>query len=81
MEKVDHIIHAKWIITGEPNQDPFENHAVIINGEIIKAILPSDQVSQHYQSTDTQTLASHVLTPGFINTHTHLSMNYFRGRR
>ena len=30
MEKIDHLIHAKWIITCEDNNRVLENHALAI---------------------------------------------------
>lgn len=79
MEPVDNIIHAQWIITGEPDQKPLENHALVIKADRITAILPSDEATQKYSAKQTETLSAHAIIPGLINAHTHLAMNYFRG--
>lgn len=78
MEKIDSIIHAKWIITCEPTNRVLENHALAIKDGKIHAILPSQEASTKY-SGKIEHYSSHALTPGFINSHTHIAMNVFRG--
>lgn len=75
----DQIIHAKWIITCEANNEVLENHALVIENEKIIDILPSAKVSEKYSTTKEEYFNSHAICPGFINTHTHVPMNYFRG--
>lgn len=79
MEKIDQIIHAKWIITCEENNQILDNHALVIKDGKILAILPSHEASTQYQSATEETFSSHAIMPGFINSHTHISMNMFRG--
>lgn len=79
MEQVDIIIQAKWIITGEDVNQTLENHAIIIQNGLIKAILPNKAVDQHYKAAMVQNFSTHAIMPGLINSHTHLAMNYFRG--
>jgi 5-methylthioadenosine/S-adenosylhomocysteine deaminase len=79
MESVSQIIHARWLITGEQDNKTLENHALIIDNGKIKAILPSKIATERYSAPDVQRFPAHVLSPGFVNTHTHIAMNYFRG--
>lgn len=79
MEKIDHLIHAKWIITCEDNNRILEDHALAINAGKIVAILPSNQADSTYTATSVSKLTTHALTPGFINSHTHIAMNLLRG--
>lgn len=79
METVDSIIHARWLITGEPKKETLENQALIIQNGKIKDILASRKVAEKYTSTNVQRFSAHVIMPGFVNTHTHAAMNYFRG--
>jgi 5-methylthioadenosine/S-adenosylhomocysteine deaminase len=79
MEKIDLLIHAKWIITCEENNRVLENHALAIKDKKILAILPSDDAKQTYQAAQVEHYATHAVTPGLINSHTHLAMNLFRG--
>lgn len=79
MEKTDYIIHAKWVITcDEPNRI-LENHALAIKSGKIQAILPSKEALSTYPTTPHHHYSSHAIMPGFINCHTHLAMNAFRG--
>ncbi len=79
MTESDHIIHAKWIITGEAHMNPLEDHALVLKDRKIIAILPSLEATKHYSAKHIEHFKSHALIPGLINTHTHLAMNYFRG--
>lgn len=70
------LIQPKWIITGDSNTPPLTNHSLLMHADRIHAILPNNEIPE----TSTKiALPQHALLPGFINTHTHLAMNYFRG--
>lgn len=79
MENIDQLLHAKWLITCEENNQILEDHAIAIKDGKIHAILPFDKAKTIYQAATTTSLPNHVITPGFINTHTHIAMNVFRG--
>lgn len=79
MQSTDQIIHAKWIITGVDNQDVLTNHSLIIDKGIIKEILPTQTAKQTYTAKHTEEYSHHAVMPGFINAHTHIGMNLFRG--
>lgn len=79
MDSNNQLIHAKWIITGEEKNQTLEDHALVIENGIIKEILSSKLANQKYPNYVAQDYATHAILPGFINTHTHLAMNYFRG--
>ncbi len=79
MQNADQILHARWLLTGEPAATVLENHALIIKNGLITAILPSKEVATAYQAPIENHYTTHALLPGFINAHTHLAMNYFRG--
>jgi 5-methylthioadenosine/S-adenosylhomocysteine deaminase len=79
MEQVDQIIHTKWILTCETDNQILADHALVIQAGKIKAILPTNTATQKYQAKETLHFAEHAVMPGFINSHTHLAMNLFRG--
>jgi len=78
MDSTEHIIHAKWLITCKPQEQPLEDHALVIKDGLIMDILPSTTARQHSTAKTTE-YATHVVMPGFVNAHTHLAMNLFRG--
>jgi 5-methylthioadenosine/S-adenosylhomocysteine deaminase len=79
MEAVDQIIEAKWLLTCEPENTAYENHALVIEKGVIKDILPNKVATTRYSARDIQQFPNHVIMPGFINSHTHVAMNLFRG--
>lgn len=79
MEKIDQLIHAKWIITCEDRNQILENHSLAIKDGKIQAILPTAKAKEKYQAANEETYAAHAVLPGFINSHTHSAMNIFRG--
>lgn len=79
MERIDHVIHAKWIITCEENNRVLDNHALVIKNGKIHSILPSKDATEKFATTPHTHYATHAILPGFINSHTHISMNAFRG--
>ncbi len=79
MEKIDQLIHAKWIVTCEDQNQVLEDHAIAVKDGKIHAILPSKDADAQFESELTSHFATHAITPGFINSHTHLAMNVFRG--
>ena len=79
MEKIDHLIHAKWIITCKKENRVLENYALAIKDKKIIAILSSKEAQQKYQAEKRTTLYFTCSHARFINSHTHLAMNLFRG--
>lgn len=79
MQNIDHIAHAKWILTGEENQLVLEDHAVLVDKGVILKIMPSSEARTQYQARQVDDFPYHALLPGLVNAHTHLGMNYFRG--
>ena len=79
MKPIKHIIKARWVICADSEQTVLENHALIIHQGVIKDILPIDKLGEHEPTTQCIDYPHHVIMPGFINAHTHLGMNFFRG--
>ncbi len=79
MEKIDALIHAKWIIPCDTQQTVLENHALAIHAGKIIAILTSAEALKKYDAKTSATYKDHAVMPGLVNSHTHLAMNIFRG--
>ncbi|MDF1683024.1 MAG: TRZ/ATZ family hydrolase [Legionellaceae bacterium] len=79
MQTVQHIVHAKWLLSGVPNQPALENHSLCIADGKIQAVLPTAHVKENYTSTRVDNYSEQLIMPGIVNAHTHVGMNYFRG--
>ncbi len=79
MEKVDSLIHGRWVVPVVPSGQILENHCVVINGSKIIDIIPSNEVLGLYQALHESHLGDHLILPGFVNAHCHAAMSLFRG--
>jgi 5-methylthioadenosine/S-adenosylhomocysteine deaminase len=78
MQTVDQIISPSWIFDGVSN-DLLENKSIVIKGNKIIDIVPTNQLQDLYQADAVFNLDNHLLTPGLINAHTHASMSLLKG--
>ena len=74
----DLIINCGTLLTVNEQDDILYDVSVIVKGDRIIDILPISQ-SQKYQSDVVLSAEGHIVMPGFVNTHTHLGMSYFKG--
>lgn len=72
-------INARWVIPVQPAGQVLHNHAVIVQGNQIIAVLPQSEADAHYRTRETLNLPSHVVMPGLINLHGHAAMSLLRG--
>ena len=79
MTQATQLISARWVIPVEPAATILENHAVVLAGARIIAILPTTVARQQFANVRETRLDSHVLIPGLINLHTHSAMTLMRG--
>ena len=79
MQSVDTLVEGRWVIPVEPEGVVLDNHAVVIDGGCIQAILPHAQAHSGYAANRTVALREHVLMPGLVNAHTHAGMTLMRG--
>ncbi len=78
MQKIDTIISPKWLITVDENNRVLNDHSLVVLHDKILDILPTTEALQQYQGEHLE-LPDHILSPGLINAHTHMSMNLLRG--
>ena len=69
----------KWLVPVVPEGLILTDHAVVIEDEKIKAILPVADLSAQYPDTEIEELPEHALMPGMVNAHGHSPMVLMRG--
>ncbi len=79
MQHVDLMIHAAWIIPVESDGRIHSDHSIVVKGDCIEAILPTQQAKLTYQASKELSLNDHLLFPGLINAHCHSAMNLMKG--
>ncbi|MDD2423733.1 MAG: amidohydrolase family protein [Candidatus Cloacimonetes bacterium] len=78
MSKCDMIITGGSFITMDPEFRILNEHFMVIDQGRIVDILPLDQLKQ-YKGKKNRDASGCLITPGFINAHSHMPMSYFRG--
>ncbi|XHS77711.1 TRZ/ATZ family hydrolase [Burkholderiaceae bacterium UC74_6] len=73
------ILKARWMLTMAPGSELLTEHALVIEGERIAAVLPWADAEAKYANAERVELGDHVLIPGLINGHTHSAMSLLRG--
>ncbi|MBN9427984.1 MAG: TRZ/ATZ family hydrolase [Burkholderiales bacterium] len=73
------LLAPQWIAPVAPEPGVLTGHAVVIDGTRIAALAPLAQAQQEFPDAETVPLPGHLLTPGFINLHSHAAMALLRG--
>ena len=73
------LIAPTWIAPVAPNPQLLRDHAVVVEGSRIAAVLPRQQAVDAYPDATEIALDGHLLTPGFVNLHSHAAMSLLRG--
>src|SRR4030043_1778812 len=79
MIPVDHIICGDYVLPMDQSFTVIEKGAVAIKGNKILDAGPSEEISGKYIAGKISAGEGKAVLPGFINTHTHAAMVYFRG--
>ncbi len=77
MIKCDTLIRGGCIITMDPSFRILENHDLAIKDGKIMSFSPSGSLD--FDAREIINAENCLITPGFINAHTHMPMTYFRG--
>lgn len=73
------ILKARWLLTMTPGSEVLNEHALVMKGERIAAILPWAEAEAQFPEAERVEMGQHVLIPGLINGHTHSAMSLLRG--
>ncbi len=79
LQPVDLLIEARWVVPVEPHAVVLEDHAVVVDKDLIVAVLPIADARAAYSPRERVALGEHALIPGLINSHTHNPMTLLRG--
>ncbi len=72
-------IEPRWVVPVEPHGVVLEDHAVVVDGDRIVAVLPRAEARARYAPRERVELGEHVLIPGLVNAHVHNPMTLMRG--
>jgi len=73
------LLLPRLLVPVRPRLQVLERMAVVIEGELITAVMPRSEALAKYPNAKRIELAEHVLVPGLINMHTHSAMTLLRG--
>ncbi len=77
MSVADLIVRDTTVLTMDTDFDVLSHHDVIVNGQFIAAVTPTDERAPRAEKElDGRGL---ILMPGLVNAHTHLGMSFFKG--
>lgn len=79
MQRIDALIHPKWIVTVEPNVVAETGLSLAVDGDRIVAVAPSDEARERFDPDVVHERPEHVLMPGLVNAHCHAGMALLRG--
>jgi 5-methylthioadenosine/S-adenosylhomocysteine deaminase len=79
MQRIDTLLECRWVAPVRPHGLLLEHHAIAVDGGRIVALLPSDIAQTRFEPRARVALADHLVTPGFVNAHTHAAMALLRG--
>jgi 5-methylthioadenosine/S-adenosylhomocysteine deaminase len=76
---IDLLLFPRWLVPVRPRQSLLADHAVAVDAGRIVAVLPRAEATGRYAARTQIDLPQHVLTPGWVNVHTHAAMALLRG--
>ena len=79
MQPTTTILKSRWMLTMSAGSSLLTDHALVMTGERIAAVLPWAEAYAQYPDAVRIDLGQHVLIPGLINGHTHSAMSLLRG--
>ena len=75
----DLIIEAGWVVPVVPHGVVLTDHAVVVSGGAIVAVLPIAEARTRFEAKESVSRPDAALIPGLVNAHTHNPMTLLRG--
>jgi 5-methylthioadenosine/S-adenosylhomocysteine deaminase len=73
------LLLPRLLVPVRPRLQVLERMAVVVEGDLIAAVMPRSEALAIYPAAARIELSEHVLVPGLINMHTHSAMTLLRG--
>jgi 5-methylthioadenosine/S-adenosylhomocysteine deaminase len=73
------LIAPRWIAPVAPDATVLRDHAVVVRGERIEAVLPRAEALARHPGAALVERPDHLLIPGLVNLHGHAAMSLLRG--
>jgi 5-methylthioadenosine/S-adenosylhomocysteine deaminase len=73
------LITPRWVAPVAPADTVLVDHAVVVRGDRIEALLPRADALARYPRARRTDLPDHLLIPGLVNLHGHAAMTLLRG--
>jgi 5-methylthioadenosine/S-adenosylhomocysteine deaminase len=73
------IISPRWLAPVAPENIILEGYSLVIEGDKILALMPTKAALDEFPNAEETLLPEHLVTPGFINAHSHAAMALLRG--
>ncbi|WP_022885373.1 amidohydrolase [Glaciibacter superstes] len=77
--QVDLILTGGTVLAMDAASTVIENGAVVIRGGVIQDVGTKEEILGRYRAAEIINSPGCTVMPGWVNTHTHLAMNVFRG--
>lgn len=73
------LLSARWVLPVAPQNRVLAHHSLVLAGDRILTILPTDEARARHPDLPETELRHHALLPGLVNAHGHAAMSLFRG--
>lgn len=79
LNQVDTLITNAYVVTMDSVRREIKNGAVAVKGNRIVEVGTSEELSQKYRAASQIDATGHMVTPGFVNVHSHTVLTVLRG--
>ena len=79
MRKIDLLIKNGFVLRFENEDDFFQKKSIAVDSGKIISIGTREELAEKFLPNQTISAENKIVMPGFINTHAHAEMLYFRG--
>ena len=79
MTEVDTLIKHAYVVTVNAGGEEYADGAVAVSGNAIVAVGATSELEKHFAAADVIDASGHMVTPGFINVHSHAVLTVLRG--